>query len=125
MRIWCLSLIFHKKTKENKISCVLKHIPSDWLDKPGFLNFNIYDRIIENLNLVGKISKSQNVLTLFCWIHVLLRKPKFSGVTVLRITNLIMKTGKKFTSIILNVQSSLVFDPFISRFFIGLLLFVV
>ena len=35
----------------------MKNIPSDWLDKPGFLNFNIYDRIIENLNLAGKISK--------------------------------------------------------------------
>ena len=34
-----------------------------------------------------------------------------------------MMTGKKFISVILNVQSSLVFDPFISKFFIGLLLF--
>ena len=33
-----------------------------------------------------------------------------------------MKTRKKFTSVILNVQSSLALDPFISRFFIGLLL---
>ena len=79
-----------------------------WLNKPGFLNFNIYDRIIENLNLAGKISKI----------------PKYTNTnTNMRITNLIMKTGKKFASLILNVQSSLAFDPFTSRFFIGLLLF--
>ena len=33
-----------------KYNFLLKNIPSDWLDKPGFLNFNIYDHIIENLN---------------------------------------------------------------------------
>ena len=42
---------------KRKYYFLLKNIPSDWLDKPGFLNFNIYDRIIENLNLAGKISK--------------------------------------------------------------------
>ena len=43
--------------KDKKYNFLLKHVPSDWLDKPGFLNFSIYDRIIENLNLAGKISK--------------------------------------------------------------------
>ena len=42
---------------KRKYNFLLKNIPSDWLDKPGFLNFNIYDRIIESLNLAGKISK--------------------------------------------------------------------
>ena len=42
---------------KRKYNFLLKNIPSDWLDKPGFLNFNIYERIIENLNLAGKISK--------------------------------------------------------------------
>ena len=42
---------------KRKYNFLLKNIPSDWLDKPGFLNFNIYDCIIENLNLAGKISK--------------------------------------------------------------------
>ena len=47
----------------------------------------IYDRIIENFNLAGKISKYQNILTLFFWINVMLRKLKSSGVIVLRTTN--------------------------------------
>ena len=68
-------MVFHKKTKR-KYNFLLKHIPSDWLDKPGFLNFNIYDRVIENLNLAGKISKIPNILTLFFWINVMLRKRK-------------------------------------------------
>ena len=42
---------------KRKYNFLLKNVPSDWLDKPGFLNLNIYDRIIENLNLAGKISK--------------------------------------------------------------------
>ena len=47
-------MVFHNNKKYHFL---LKNILSDWLDKPGFLNFNIYDLIIKNLNLSGKISK--------------------------------------------------------------------
>ena len=40
---------------KRKHNFLLKNISSDWLDKPGFLNFNIYDRVTESLNLAGKI----------------------------------------------------------------------
>ena len=83
----CLNLVFHKKDKR-KYHFLLKNIPCDWLDKPGFLNFNIYDRVIESLNLAGKSQKYQNILTPFSWINVMLRKLKISGDIVLRITNL-------------------------------------
>ena len=49
----------------------------------------------------------------------MVRKLKISGETVLRITNWMMMTGKKFTSVIFNVQLSLTLDPFISKFFHG------
>ena len=42
---------------KRKYNFLLKNILSDWLDKPCFLNFNIYDCVIESLNLAEKISK--------------------------------------------------------------------
>ena len=122
MRIWRLSLVFHKEDKR-KYNFLLRNIPSDWSDKPGFLNFNIYDRIIENLNLAGKISKipkyTYSILVDKCYAE----KAKIFCGNGVEDDELDNEDWEEIHLRNLNVQSSLAFDPFISRFFIGILLF--
>ena len=114
----------------------LEELVSEFLYQSSQKDIRKYNFLLKTFLLIGWISLvCRMTASLNVWIlqipkytfSILLdkchaEKAKIFWGTVFRITNWIMMNGKKFTSVILNVQLSLAFGLFNLKFFIGQLI---